>query len=75
MAETATSLANIAAMLIMACPAWQATARQLSARTMMAGAGNLPESRHYSYDKSSRQHDWLWYVHRWITALWCYGLL
>jgi hypothetical protein len=40
MAGTATSPANIAAMMIMMCPMWQATARRLSARTMTAGGGN-----------------------------------
>lgn len=45
MRELATSLANIAAMPITVCPAWRVTAKQLSAQTMMAGAGNLPELR------------------------------
>src|ERR1700691_4861786 len=43
MGGTATIPANSAAILITVPPAWQATEKQLPAKTMMAGAGNLPE--------------------------------
>src|SRR5487761_875087 len=43
MGGTATNPANSAAILITVPPAWQATEKQLPAKTMMAGAGSLPE--------------------------------
>ena len=76
MRELATSLANIAAMTITACPAWRVTARQLPAKTMMAGVGNLPEFRQApglppSFSQAPNPCEWVpglgWRSHREAT--------